>query len=178
MVCIVITTLRATTALWSTGVKADKAIATYRRMRVQPLWRMLASNSIPTVIGLLHAHLYESERSLPTSIFTNESQGIWRSCALKAKPPPKKKRHKRMSPASSPMGTWSDASRLGLQRRNMNSPPLPSKPFGLSLTWRSRTQPPDRVRPTGGSQFSVSGAARLGPVGKLNCDHSPVTGLS
>lgn len=55
--------------LWSMGVKADKAIATYRRMRARPLWRLLASTSGPTVIGLLQSHLYESERSLPASIF-------------------------------------------------------------------------------------------------------------
>nr|WP_202943803.1 DUF3375 family protein [Janthinobacterium sp. Marseille] len=50
-------------------MKADKAIATYRRMRAQPLWRLLASTTGPTVIGLLQSHLYESERSLPASIF-------------------------------------------------------------------------------------------------------------
>jgi hypothetical protein len=50
-------------ALWSMGVKADKAIATYRRMRAQPLWRLLASTTGPTVIGLLQSHLYESTNS-------------------------------------------------------------------------------------------------------------------
>ena len=50
-------------------MKADKAIATYRRMRAQPLWRLLASTTGPTVIGLLQSHLYEGERSLPASIF-------------------------------------------------------------------------------------------------------------
>lgn len=35
----------------------------------QSLWGLLASGHRPTVIGLLQAHLYESERSLPTSIF-------------------------------------------------------------------------------------------------------------
>jgi len=49
-------------------VKADKVIATYRRMRAQPLWRLLASANGPTVIGLLQSHLYENERSLPASI--------------------------------------------------------------------------------------------------------------
>jgi hypothetical protein len=39
------------------GVKADKAIATYRRMRAQPLRRLLASTTGPTVIGLLQFHL-------------------------------------------------------------------------------------------------------------------------
>lgn len=49
-------------------MKADKNIATYRRMRVQPLWRLLASGNGPTVIGLLQSRLYEKERSLPASI--------------------------------------------------------------------------------------------------------------
>ncbi|MDR2626039.1 MAG: DUF3375 domain-containing protein [Zoogloeaceae bacterium] len=50
-------------------MKADKAIATYRRMRVQPLWRLLAADNGPVIIGLLQSHLYENERSLPASIF-------------------------------------------------------------------------------------------------------------
>ena len=49
-------------------MKASKNIATYRRMRGQPLWRLLASDSGPTVIGLLQQHLYENDRSLPASI--------------------------------------------------------------------------------------------------------------
>lgn len=50
-------------------MKADKAIATYRRMRNQPLWRLLASDNGPTVIGLLQSHLYDNDRRLPASIF-------------------------------------------------------------------------------------------------------------
>jgi hypothetical protein len=49
-------------------VKADRVIATYRRMRKEPLWRMLASDNGPIVIGLLQSHLYDSERSLLASI--------------------------------------------------------------------------------------------------------------
>jgi hypothetical protein len=49
-------------------MKADKAITTYRRMRMEPLWRLLASANGPVVIGLLQSHLYENERSLPASI--------------------------------------------------------------------------------------------------------------
>lgn len=49
-------------------MKASKAIATYTRMRKQPLWRLLASANGPVVIGLLQSHLYENERSLPASI--------------------------------------------------------------------------------------------------------------
>lgn len=49
-------------------MKADKPIATYRRMRSQPLWRLLAAGNGPLVIGLLQSHLYEKERNLPASI--------------------------------------------------------------------------------------------------------------
>jgi len=48
-------------------LKADRVIATYRRMRTQPLWRLLASTNGPFIIGLLQSHLYENERSLPAS---------------------------------------------------------------------------------------------------------------
>lgn len=51
------------------AMRADKPIAIYRRMRTQPLWRLLAADNGPIVIGLLQSHLYESERSLPASIF-------------------------------------------------------------------------------------------------------------
>jgi len=50
-------------------VKANKAIATYRHLRAQPLWRLLAANNGPIIIGLLQTHLYETERCLPASIF-------------------------------------------------------------------------------------------------------------
>jgi hypothetical protein len=49
-------------------MKADKSIATYRRMRIQPLWQLLASDNGPIIIGLLQSHLYENERTLPSSI--------------------------------------------------------------------------------------------------------------
>lgn len=50
-------------------MKADKALATYRRLRQQPLWRLLAALNGPTTVGLLQTHLYDDERSLPASIF-------------------------------------------------------------------------------------------------------------
>lgn len=50
-------------------MKADKALAVYRRMRTLPLWRLLASGNGPTVLALLETHLYQDERSLPASIF-------------------------------------------------------------------------------------------------------------
>lgn len=50
-------------------MKADKTLATYRRLRQQPLWRLLAAANGPTALGLLQTHLYDNERSLPASIF-------------------------------------------------------------------------------------------------------------
>jgi hypothetical protein len=50
-------------------MKSEKTIATYRRLRTMPLWRLLASDHGPLVLGLLQTLLYESERSLPASIF-------------------------------------------------------------------------------------------------------------
>lgn len=50
-------------------MKADKSLATYRRLRQQPLWRLLAAGSGPTVLALLQTHLYDNDRRLPASIF-------------------------------------------------------------------------------------------------------------
>lgn len=50
-------------------MKASTAIATFRRLRPQPLWRLLASDHGPLTLGLLQTHMYESERGLPASIF-------------------------------------------------------------------------------------------------------------
>jgi hypothetical protein len=47
---------------------ADKSLATYRHLRSQPLWRVLAAANGPAILALLQAHLYENERSLPASI--------------------------------------------------------------------------------------------------------------
>ena len=49
-------------------MKADKSLATYRQLRRQPLWRLLAAGTGPTVLALLQTHLYDSERNLPASI--------------------------------------------------------------------------------------------------------------
>jgi len=48
--------------------KADNTIATYRRLREQSIWRLLASDNGPVVIGLLQTHLFEGERSLSASL--------------------------------------------------------------------------------------------------------------
>ncbi len=50
------------------AMKADKSLATYRQLRNQPLWRLLAADTGPTVLALLQTHLYDNERSLPASI--------------------------------------------------------------------------------------------------------------
>ena len=50
-------------------MKADKVIATYHRVRQQPLWRLLAADNGPAVIALLQTELLETQRSIPSSIF-------------------------------------------------------------------------------------------------------------
>jgi hypothetical protein len=54
---------------YNNAMKADKALATNRRLRQQPLWRLLAAPSGPAALALLQTHLYEGERTLPASIF-------------------------------------------------------------------------------------------------------------
>ncbi|MEX5748563.1 DUF3375 domain-containing protein [Massilia sp. X63] len=49
-------------------MKTDKPLATYRHLRTQPLWRLLAADTGPAVLALLQTHLYDNERSLPASI--------------------------------------------------------------------------------------------------------------
>ncbi len=51
-------------------MKADATIATYQRMRQEPMWRLLASTNGPVVIGLLQTCLYEHEKELPASLLT------------------------------------------------------------------------------------------------------------
>lgn len=49
-------------------MKGERAIATYRRLREQALWRLLAADNGPIILALLETHLIEGERSLPASI--------------------------------------------------------------------------------------------------------------
>jgi len=49
-------------------MKGDQAIATYRRLREQAMWRLLAADNGPVVLGLLQTHLQEGARSLPASV--------------------------------------------------------------------------------------------------------------
>jgi hypothetical protein len=55
--------------LYHGTLKASTAIATYRRLREQPLWRLLAADNGPAIIGLLQIHLLEGQRSLQASAF-------------------------------------------------------------------------------------------------------------
>ena len=49
-------------------MRSDKAVVTYRRLREQPLWKLLAADNGPTILGLLQTHLLDSDRSLSASI--------------------------------------------------------------------------------------------------------------
>ncbi|MFC4728434.1 DUF3375 domain-containing protein [Coralloluteibacterium thermophilus] len=48
-------------------MKSHARIATYRRLREQPLWRLLAADHAPEILGLLQSLLFEGERRLPAS---------------------------------------------------------------------------------------------------------------
>lgn len=50
-------------------MNAAKPIHTYQRLRNQPLWRLLAANHAPQIIGLLQTHLMGEEKRVPASIF-------------------------------------------------------------------------------------------------------------
>jgi len=124
-------------------VTADKAIATYRRMRAQPLWRLLASGNGPTVIWLLQVHLYEGDRSLPASILHERIGRDLEELRAQGEDFPQT--------AQAYVASWLADGYLErhfpqvLQRRSTNSRPLPSRPFVLSLASRSHTQPPLRA---------------------------------
>jgi len=49
-------------------MQLNKTVATYRRLRESPMWRLLAADSGPVVIGLLQNNLLEGERKVPASI--------------------------------------------------------------------------------------------------------------
>jgi len=49
-------------------VNTAKALATYRRLRQAPLWRLLASSNGPVVLAVLQAHLTGETRRLPASV--------------------------------------------------------------------------------------------------------------
>jgi len=49
-------------------MKVNKPVAAYRRLREGPLWRLLAADSGPVVIGLLQNNLMEGEHKVPGSI--------------------------------------------------------------------------------------------------------------
>jgi hypothetical protein len=51
-------------------MKSTSRVATNQRLRSETAWRLLAAVNAPSVIGLLHAHLFESERRLASSILS------------------------------------------------------------------------------------------------------------
>lgn len=50
-------------------MKAAKPLATYRSLRSQPLWRLLAGQKAPVAVALLQVLLHDSEQLLPASVF-------------------------------------------------------------------------------------------------------------
>ena len=55
-------------------MKLQARIATYRRLREEPLWRLLAADHAPEIVGLLQTLLLDSERKLSASILFERLQ--------------------------------------------------------------------------------------------------------
>lgn len=55
-------------------MKLQARIATYRRLREDPLWRLLAADHAPEIIGLLQTLLMDSDRKLSASILFERLQ--------------------------------------------------------------------------------------------------------
>lgn len=49
-------------------MKSHAYLATYLKLRDEPVWKLLAADNGPAVLALLHSNLYEKERTLPASI--------------------------------------------------------------------------------------------------------------
>jgi hypothetical protein len=50
-------------------MEAAKPLSTYRRLRAEPHWRLLASHKAPAVIALLQVLLFQNDTVLPAGIF-------------------------------------------------------------------------------------------------------------
>lgn len=66
---------------------ARELTARYRTLRDAPMWRLLASQQGPLVIGILQALLYEEERTLPGSVFLERLAPLWAEATLEAVSP-------------------------------------------------------------------------------------------
>lgn len=66
---------------------ARELTACYRTLRDAPMWRLLASQQGPLVIGILQALLYEEERTLPGSVFLERLAPLWAEATLEAVSP-------------------------------------------------------------------------------------------
>ena len=65
-------------------MKTQARIASYRRLREQPLWRLLAADHAPEIIGLLQGLLLDQERRLPAPILHERLQHALDRMALDA----------------------------------------------------------------------------------------------
>lgn len=66
---------------------ARELTARYRTLRDAPMWRLLASQQGPLVIGILQTLLYEEERTLPGSVFLERLAPLWAEATLEAVSP-------------------------------------------------------------------------------------------
>ena len=45
-----------------------KAVASYHKLREQPVWRLLAANNAPEILALLQTHLLDEKKGIPASV--------------------------------------------------------------------------------------------------------------
>ena len=55
-------------------MKYRERIAAYQRLREQPLWKLLASDRAPVLVGLLQGLLMEGDRRLTASVLHERLQ--------------------------------------------------------------------------------------------------------
>ncbi len=49
-------------------MRSNTLVASYRRLREGPIWRLLAAAKSPEILGILQAHLFEATQSIPQSV--------------------------------------------------------------------------------------------------------------
>lgn len=57
-----------TVVSWASEMNLLKFVATYRRLREDPVWRLLAADTAPIIVALLQTNLMDGDSKLPASI--------------------------------------------------------------------------------------------------------------
>jgi hypothetical protein len=123
-------------------MKGERAIATYRRLREQALWRLLAADNGPIILALLETHLIEGERSLPASILYERMGRSLEELRGQGHHLPQTAQS---YVADWPRASWSGASRRARAKRNTNCHRPPRAPSASSPRSPNRAPPPPRA---------------------------------